>query len=217
MRQGLRQGRLTVVLLAAAASLLVGVGSLRAQVNLLADAGFDDPAMASWLPDWVVQATWAWDPLDRGGSATSGSGRFENLYADPGLWTVTAKQCVNVVAGGTYFDAGVYVFFPTGQAATGYGWVQLAFWGGANCLGTLLGTASTSLVSEASPGIWHPSRGALIAPPGGTASVRFLISNQKQSSGGSLVIHFDDAFLVQSLFLDGFESGNTTAWSVTVP
>ncbi len=201
----------------AAASLLVGVGPLPAQVNLLADPGFDDPALASWLPDFVLEATWAWDPLDRLGSATSGSGRFENLRADPGTWTVTARQCVNVVAGGTFLDAGVYVFFPTGQAATGYGWIQLSFRGGADCAGTLLGSASTLRVSEASPGVWHSSRGAQVAAPDGTASVAFYPSNQKTSSGGSLVVHFDDAFLVQGLFLDGFQSGNTTAWSVTVP
>jgi hypothetical protein len=210
------QGRWTVVLVTAVASLLVCVGRLAAQDNLLADPGFAGPDLASWPPDFVVQATWQWDPLDRGGSPTSGSGRFENTYTGRG-WTVTARQCANGVVGGMALDAGVYVFFPTGQAATGYGWVQLGFYTGADCAGTWIGTLSTSQVSEASPGAWHLSRLTLLAAPDGAASARFYISNSKQSSGGSLVIHFDDAFLVQGLFFDGFESGTTTGWSATTP
>ncbi len=202
------------------ALVVIGVCALTvpvvAQDNLLADAGFDDPGLASWPPDYVVQATWQWDPLDRGGSAMSGSGRFENMYAGRG-WTVTASQCVDGIVGGMALDAGVYVFFPTGQAATGYGWVQLAFYAGADCAGTWIDTLSTSQVSEASPGVWHLSRLTLPAAPDGAASARFFISNNKQSSGGSLVIHFDDAFLVLGTFADGFESGDTSAWSAAVP
>jgi hypothetical protein len=187
-----------------------------AQENLLADPGFDDPSLASWPPAYVIQATWLWDPLDRGGSPTSGSGRFENMYAGA-TYIVTAEQCVNGVVGGLAFDAGVHVFFPTGQSATGYGWVQLVFYTGADCAGTWIDTLSTSLVSEASPGVWHLSRLTLPAAPEGTASVLFTISNDKDSLGGSLVIHFDDAFLLLGMFADGFESGDTSAWSATVP
>jgi len=84
---------------------VLGVPAL-AQDNLIADPGFDDPGLASWPPDYVVQATWQWDPLDRGSSAMSGSGRFDNMY-NGRSWTVTASQCVNGVVGGMAFDAGV--------------------------------------------------------------------------------------------------------------
>jgi hypothetical protein len=207
---------LVVVLITTVALLLV-VGALEAQDNLLVDPSFDDPTLASWPPDYVVQATWQWDPLDRGGSPTSGSGRFENMYVGA-TFTVTAKQCVNGLVSGQAFDAGVYVFFPTGQAATGYGWVQLVFYAGPDCGGTHVVTLSTSYVTQESPGVWHLSGTTLPAVPDGASSVRFVISSHKASTGGSLVIHFDDAFLfLGGLFSDGFESGDTSAWSATVP
>jgi len=203
--------------LMAAAALLLCAGSPEAQDNLLADPGFDDPSLASWPPGYVVQATWEWDPLDRGGSPISGSGRFENMYVGT-TFTVTAEQCVNGLVGGLAFDAGVHMFFPTGQAATGYGWVQLVFYAGADCAGAHVVTLSTPHVTQESPGVWHLSGLSLPAAPDGTASVLFTISNHKGSTGGSLVIHFDDAFVfLGGLFSDGFESGDTSAWSATVP
>jgi hypothetical protein len=188
-----------------------------AQGNLLDDPGFDDPSLVSWPPGYIVQGSWLWDALDRSGSSASGSGRLENMYTGS-TYTVTAGQCVNGVIAGLTFDAGVYVYFPTGQSATGYGWVQLVVYPGPDCTGNYIDVLNTLHVTQASPGVWHLSRLTLPTAPDGTASVRFVISNSKQSTGGSLVIHFDDAFLfLGDLFSDGFESGDTSAWSVTVP
>ena len=187
-----------------------------AQDNLLVDPGFDDPSLASWPPGYVVQGSWLWDALDHSGSSASGSGRLENMYTGT-TYTVTAGQCVNGVVAGLPFDAGVYIYFPTGQSATGYDWVQLAVYPEPDCTGYYIDVLDTSEVTQASPGVWHLSRLTLPTAPGGAASVRFIPSNSKESAGGSLVIHFDDAFLVLGLFADGFESGDTSAWSATVP
>jgi len=54
--------------------------------------------------------------------------------------------------------------------------------------------------------------------PAGSQSARIRLSVKKQEASGGLAAHFDNVvFALDMIFSDGFESGDASAWSGTVP
>jgi hypothetical protein len=64
--------------------------------------------------------------------------------------------------------------------------------------------------------VWytHPS---FDRAPSGTQSARLRLTVLKNEGSGTLQAHFDRVVFQSLIFGDGFESGDTTAWSITVP
>ena len=51
----------------------------------------------------------------------------------------------------------------------------------------------------------------------GTESARLRLSVWKSEDSGTLEVHFDNVEFEEMIFVDGFESGDTSAWSAVVP
>ena len=57
-----------------------------------------------------------------------------------------------------------------------------------------------------------------VVAPADAGCALFAVSACKQQGGGQFSAHWDGLFLEPDIiFADGFESGDTTAWSNTVP
>lgn len=87
------------------------------------------------------------------------------------------------------------------------------------CSGTLSGD-SQSLVSGGLMGFWIVSQGNLPAPlPPNTGSIRVLLAVFTGDDLPGAITRFDDVFVGTDnrLFIDGFESGDTSRWSNAVP
>jgi len=65
------------------------------------------------------------------------------------------------------------------------------------------------------PDLWLPVSGWLTAPAG-SQSARIRLNVLKVEGTGSLVAHFDNVSFAEGVFTDGFESGDSSAWSDTV-
>ena len=67
-------------------------------------------------------------------------------------------------------------------------------------------------------GIWGELQGMLSPFPVETQSIRLTVMVSTDSSDSGLTVRVDDAFFgVPVLFEDGFESGDTSNWSLAVP
>lgn len=183
--------------------------------NLVPDPGFDDSSMPAWPASSSTFHSWSWDTEDIDNSATSGSGRLENLADATGFYTVNVVQCIDGFDETALYDFGVMISFPSGQAttATVEAYIQFVMYDDPGC--------TTTLTSEKSPkiGIGQPDTWLLssvdnfpMAP--GTESVRFVLSITKMSTDLPAAFFFDNAYIRPSpLFVDGFETGDTSAWS----
>jgi hypothetical protein len=93
------------------------------------------------------------------------------------------------------------------------------FSGGAACGGAPLGgTAAAELISGA-PGLWGSSQTLQLTMPVGAVSALCGLGFENPQAD-TFAAWFDQLFLRRStlpLFVDGFESGDTAAWAVTVP
>ncbi|MEM1182311.1 MAG: hypothetical protein AAGM22_28435, partial [Acidobacteriota bacterium] len=170
--------------------------------SLLQNPNFDQ-ALAPW-----TSLEFSWDSDDRDGAPSSGSA--ESPAAALG---VSTHPCIDVstVEGGLY--AGLSTLIDDPGAVTPSVHLELEFYTEANCQGTLVGT-------EVAVGAIGSTGSAWIAPslwrsiPATAASAR--PSLVFQSSDGSGSAHVDALSLVPMLFGDGFESGDTGAWTATV-
>ena len=192
-------------------ALLMGSGDSHAQ--LLNNTEFDTD-----VSGWAVTAkvTIEWDPLDADGSPTSGSGLVTNISDTAGDST-GASQCPAGINEEHTYQVGAEVYIPGGQTETGWADILVRWYSGANCSG-LIDLANTSSVTTATPDTWLPVSGSFVAPAG-SQSARVRLSVRKQEDTGNLAAHFDNVVFADAalIFQDGFESGDTTAWSNTVP
>lgn len=191
-------------------ALLLGSSDLGAQ--LLDNTRFDTDVL-----EWTAlsEATVEWDELDADASPTSGSARVTNLSSGPGD-SNGALQCANGISEGFRYQVGAEVYIPGGQTETGWADILIQWHADAAC-SEFISLANTTSVPTTSPDTWLPVSGSFVAPAG-SQSARIRLSVRKQEDGGSLAAHFDNVFLEPApIFTDDFESGDTAAWSQTVP
>ena len=180
--------------------------------NLLSNWTFDVD-VTGWTA--VGDATIDWNPMDADNDPNSGCAMVANIanYST----TMGANQCSAVLEGDQEFILRSMVYIPSGQSETGYGYVSIRFYELPDCQGNVLLSDFSSQVYTTTPDQWIESSLLLMAPPNAQSALVWL-SIHKNEDPGSLDMAFDDASLFAvEIFADGFEDGDTSSWSNTVP
>jgi len=84
-----------------------------------------------------------------------------------------------------------------------------------NSCASLLNLSSPATLSSSTQGVWAPMVDRLVTAPATAHSVR-LVYNLCAQPGTSVTSYFDNVVSETVIFADGFESDDTSAWSVTV-
>ncbi len=178
--------------------------------NLLADPNFDDGGM--WTLAAPLGGVVSLDSLDAAGAPTSGSAAINN---QSGPWaSFSVSQCVPVTADTGYLVGGK-VRITNGLGSDPLTGVQLDSYDGAGCTGSLLGSATPPGVAGDTGGSWVITSSWVEVPPGAiSARVSFVVL---AGESPDFQANIDDVFLLEMLFRDGFETGNTLRWSRSVP
>lgn len=190
---------------------MVMVASVVQSQNLLPNSTFDSD-VAGWLAG--SESTVGWDPLDANGDPLSGSALVTNLDVDPNDST-GAYRCIDGLADDTFYRFGADILIPGGQIETGHAYLLVQWYGGAGCSG-FLNLTESPIVLTSTPDEWF-AVSKVAASPSGTQSGRLRLSVWKNEAGASLDAHFDNVLMEAVLFIDGFETGDTSGWSSTMP
>ena len=108
------------------------------------------------------------------------------------------------------------VRIPGGQLETGHAFLLVQWYDEAECGGGQVGLSATTGVSTTEPEVWYTDF-AFAEAPLGAQSARLRLSVWKNEDSGTLQPHFDKVSFAAVVFVDSFESGDTSAWSATVP
>ncbi|NJL29245.1 MAG: hypothetical protein HC897_15875, partial [Thermoanaerobaculia bacterium] len=180
--------------------------------NLLADGHFDDfdPA-ACTLDAWVSSDPSQVELADPDVDASPLSGSAHNTIAASQGFDLA--QCVSLEEGRRYvLEAALRVDESNGEAIVPELFCEL--FDAAACGGTSLGTASLQDEATDTAGVWV-QLGFVFQTPAGTVSGMCGVAVQPGVSIG-FDAFLDDVFLGNGdIFADGFESGDTAAWSAT--
>ena len=178
-------------------------------VNGQFDCNIDSWTAVSTLPTEIEH-----DPLDIDAVSVSGSAGITNLSASNDF---ALGQCVDINGG----DGCTLNFNMRMDAAPGLLFTvhrTCEFFTAPTCGGDSLGVNSTTSILEDSGGAWLPHQ-LNVSPAATTESVLCSLA-VRTAAGDDFFAYVDDAMLScsdQLLFTDGFESGDTTAWSSTQP
>lgn len=193
---------INVILLACCAS------SAIAQ-NLVTNPAFDTE-LAGWDS---LAGSGQWDPLDAGGSVSSGSALITGAGPGTTLSQVLA-QCIQVVSG-WHYDFGSRAFVPSGMSASAYAFVKINYYSDSLCSKFVSAEGGSTLLFDVD--IWTEIFGTEQVPDGANY-VRIALAVGKDSDDPVVSVHHDDVYLMAAtIFTDGFETGDTQAWSSTMP
>ncbi len=175
--------------------------------NLFANGYFDCS-----LVDWTPTAPAAYNTTDAGGSPLSGSAQV----ADQGAGASGAvSQCVDLGAGDQMILAAVRLDAAPGSFVTFM--VDCAFFSQPACpSGSELGAVTKSFLVQDTGGGFIPLETDFTSP----ASTRSALCTIGFDPAATGVDGFVDSLVLPGtplIFADGFESGDTSAWSVVVP
>jgi hypothetical protein len=194
----------------------IGVGVLAtpmaAAQNLVVNGDFDND-----VDGWTeLSIPLSWDPTsDYQNSPESGSALIVN--AGPGS-NSGAVQCINGIVAGEAYELSAWLRAPTGQSGQGNGgvfvwWYVVPNCGGSQTAGPVTGyiTTSDSWVEVVAP--------IEEAPPGTQSAIVYLNNKKTSSTSEEYRVSFDHVLFTAGgvIFADGFEAGDTSAWSATVP
>jgi uncharacterized repeat protein (TIGR01451 family) len=181
--------------------------------NLLTNAHFDCDAVGlnGWTVSDPVEITRSNDDID--GSPISGSAQVMQL----GVNTIfELGQCVPTTFGMTYdFSGTLRMDTPSFLSFTR----GCEFFAGSSCgsPGSGLATKVNIDLLGDTGGVWIPLMGTMEAPVG--AESAYCTLTFTASSGQDFSANLDDLILRPGalMFTDGFESGDVSAWSASVP
>jgi hypothetical protein len=179
--------------------------------NMLFNPNFDIDVVG-WSA--VADATITWDPMDSDNDPGSGSAMVANVanYST----TMGANQCSTVLEGDQEFSLRTMIYIPSGQSETGFGYVSIRFYELPNCQGNLLTSNFSTQVYTTTPDQWLESSRVLMAPPNSQSALVWLSIHK--DGNGPLDMAFDNVSLFPIvIFADGFDDGDTSRWSNTVP
>jgi len=152
------------------------------------------------------------DGIDADGFAFSGSARLQNVS---GTSNLSLEQCLLLPP--------TPPFLLSGEARTTAGLGSpVAVSGradyilGACATPTVLSTSLTNPIVGDTGGAWKRFSAPLGAPPPGATAIRVRFA-ASSSPGDAFDARLDNLSLVPALFMDGFETGDSSAWSATVP
>lgn len=184
------------------------LGSCDLYAQLLSNTQFDTD-VSGWTAS--PPTTIDWDPLDVDASLVSGSALVTN-FSDTVGDSTGARQCASGISEAITYEVGARIYIPGSQTETGRADILVQWYSDMSCT-DFISTASSSSVQTTTPDEWLPVSGLLQAPAG-CQSARVRLSVRKEEDSGSLAAHFDNVIFVSTLiFADGFESGDTSAWS----
>jgi len=189
-------------------ALAIGPGDAFAQV--LDNTTFDTD-VSGWTP--ATSSTLAWDPFDADASPTSGSALVTNL-SDTEVDSTGSLQCTDSIVETSTYAIRAEVYIPSGQSTSGLANIVVLWYAEPGC-SVLLDLAISSSALTSTPDVWLPVSGWLAAPAG-SQSAGIWLDVLKVENTGSLAAHFDNVRFAEAISADGFESGDTSAWSETV-
>jgi len=176
--------------------------------NLVANGDFDTDT-AGWTP--FADVTLEWDATsDATNQPDSGSAV---IIADlPDYTNSGAIQCINGISGGALYDLSAWLRVPTGQSASGAARVFVWWYPQPGCVGPPSAGPTTGDVFPSDQWVERTAPSA-IAPSDATSAVVYL-NAAKQTAAGTFQASYDHVVLTSdTIFVDGFESGGTGAWS----
>lgn len=190
---------------------LLSIGVVAAQ-NLLTNGDFDND-VAGWTAG-LFPVTWD-GASDYQNDPSSGSALI--LNNDPSAAYATATQCVDGVVAGEAYRLSTWLRVPPGQTGSGYATVYISWFSQPGCGGAWLSETTTSGISSSDG--WTDLPAAVGQAPATAQSARVYLNCYKLSSDGELQASFDHVVfdLNAPIFADGFESGDTSAWSYGPP
>jgi hypothetical protein len=182
--------------------------------NLVQNGEFDS-TVAPWLSFSATNGDVDWDPLDRDGDPESGSLLVTNFAPDPQANGAGAIQFNLPVTGLGYYSFGGAILIPTGQTVSADVMVELRFYQfhtvPSGCGGSHLGFWTPTI--RVAP-TWVSVRLGARAPEAATCA-RVALATYADTVESNFRAHFDDVFVIEALFVDGFELGGTGGWSAT--
>ncbi len=190
------------------------VRQFRVDANDRLARGHFDCDLGPWVPVVEFGSSITHDPLtDIDDALVSGSAAFE---IDSGAGDLSIGQCVPIGSNGVYEFSGSVNLDTTG------GTVEVLracdFFSSDDCTGTSLPTQAFFDTISTS-GVWTPFAGELTTPP--TTSSALCSVTLRSPAGLAVDAFVDDVSLLElepsTIFEDGFESGDTSAWSNTIP
>jgi hypothetical protein len=182
----------------------------------------DNPDFDTDLSSWSCapgNGVVLWDSRDVDGAPGSGSAQIDN-DAPSANAKVSCVQCVPVTEGDPYrLSARVYFADEGSFTLDGSARVQIAFSADAACAG-VVGWGDVEIL-DAAPGnadTWVPVATPWNVAPSGTTHAAAILVSWADIQDNPTRTHFDAAELDDgTIFIDGFESDDTSAWSSTVP
>ena len=202
--------------------LLIASGSVFAQ-NLLVNPGFDN---ADLLTGWTCDSNYgqaSWSPIDSLGLAGSGSMQHDVAAALFNNETVVCRQCVPVSELWTYVMSGWH-FWPDDDpdvAHSGSVRWSLGFFSDTDCTpSSSVGFVPATIGSRPPLALntWHHLVSDEFMAPAGSLSARIGVITWQNIADEPVRARLDDLdFSTTTLFRDGFETGNLTEWSASVP
>jgi hypothetical protein len=181
--------------------------------NLLLNPDFDSD-VSNWVPRSDVSIEW--NPLDAGGSTSSGSGEVTNSFV--GISSqLRVYQCVNGISEQQLYEFRGKIFLPSGQPTLRQGIAAIWWRSDPNCYGSI-STSVTPIVGGPFD-TWIEMSTGLVVSPTGAQSAYISLGVHQNAPGGSVSALFDELVFHgwAPIFIDGFESGDTALWSRTVP
>jgi len=192
-----------------------GVGSddyvltFRADPGNAFSNGHFDCDMVGWTPTSAIPGEITYSLDDADNSDLSGSVAITNLALNTEF---ALSQCAPVRAsldlpltGRMRFAAGPFVAVSFSR--------ECVFFSDPDCAGSNLGNNVVTVLAGDTGGAWVPFAGVVVPPVGAvSAGCSFRISNP---TGADFDAWFDQLYLDDGshIFSDGFESGDTSAWS----
>lgn len=172
-----------------------------------------DTDVSGWEPN-AGRALIEWSDLDAGARVDSGSALVTNIAGEPGDGS-GASQCVDGVLAGSVYWLEALARFPAGQTETGYAHLLVQYFAQTSCVNQL-DLATSRELSSATQEVWRPLE-KLFTTPALTQSLRLRLTVVKLEATGGLDAHFDEIALFPAVFVDGFEIGDSSAWTDTQP
>jgi hypothetical protein len=181
--------------------------------NLLANPYFDSD-LGGWFETAADHATFMWTVYDRYADPDSGSAYLASSWPDPYV-LVSLCQCLRVVPGARLWTSGD-AYIPGPQPVEPATVLLLTYMiGGTTCVdGTSAYRASP--LNDLHDGWWTMEVSDTV--PDDTHWMWFEVGLYKESAGGQIWAYFDQTSVsTDGLSGDGFESGDTTFWTLAEP
>ena len=186
--------------------------SFRLDAHNLFENGHLDCDLGSWFLDSTIPQEISYDPSDFESSNESGSAMIQNLVEGQ-EWGM--GQCFDIESPGIPHQLSAS-YQLTVDPTLSLSVVQAClFFDSSSCSGSQTNDSIELFPTVDTGGTWVPLEGSF-TPPLGTSSA-FCSFYATVQGTGDFQLHFDSLFANElPIFMDGFESGDTTLWSESV-